>query len=99
MVHLVQSTRDRGLTALFEGFFGAAWFGWAQATAPARLGGWLTAGGSVCRLWAGGRRRGPSGPGWGAPAGGGGPGRARPPPPARPAGAPPRRYGIVVGVE
>jgi hypothetical protein len=44
MVDLVQSTRDRGLTALFEGFFAAAWFGWAQATAPARLGGWLTAG-------------------------------------------------------
>jgi hypothetical protein len=35
MADLVQSTRDRGLTALFEGFFGAAWFGWAQATAPA----------------------------------------------------------------
>lgn len=35
-----QSQRDRGLTALIEGFFGFMWFGWAQADPPA---GWRLA--------------------------------------------------------
>ena len=44
-----QSRRDGGITALIEGFFGAAWFGWGQAAPPAWLGPWLTAG-SVAAL-------------------------------------------------
>jgi hypothetical protein len=39
-----QSRRDGGITALVEGFFGAAWFGWGQATAPGWLSPWLTVG-------------------------------------------------------
>jgi|HubBroStandDraft_5_1064220.scaffolds.fasta_scaffold17958_4 hypothetical protein len=39
-----QSGRDAGSTALFLGFFGAAWFGWGQAAAPAAVRPWLTAG-------------------------------------------------------
>lgn len=30
-----QSRRDRGMTALIEGFFGFMWFGWGQADPPA----------------------------------------------------------------
>ena len=85
MVDLVQSTRDRGLTALFEGFFAAAWFGWAQATAPARLGGWLTAGSIVSLLV--------------AAAGAVVAVRAKGTPSAMRDEAAGRRYGIVVGVE
>jgi hypothetical protein len=36
------SRRDAGFTALFLGFFAAAWFGWAQA--GGRFGPWLTLG-------------------------------------------------------
>jgi hypothetical protein len=32
-----RSRRDRGMTALIEGFFGFVWFGWGQANAPAGL--------------------------------------------------------------
>jgi peptidoglycan/LPS O-acetylase OafA/YrhL len=32
-----RSRRDRGLTALIEGFFGFVWFGWGQANASAGL--------------------------------------------------------------
>jgi hypothetical protein len=44
MAEARQSRRDGGVTALVEGFFAAAWFGWGHAAAPARLGPWLTAG-------------------------------------------------------
>jgi hypothetical protein len=37
-----RSRRDRGLTALIEGFFGFVWFGWGQANASAGLGVWLS---------------------------------------------------------
>jgi hypothetical protein len=33
-----QSRRDRGMTALIEGFFGFVWFGWGQANASAPTG-------------------------------------------------------------
>jgi hypothetical protein len=39
-----QSRRDGGITALVEGFFAAAWFGWAHAAPPAWLDPWLTVG-------------------------------------------------------
>ncbi|MFE9692269.1 hypothetical protein [Micromonospora sp. NPDC005806] len=39
-----QSRRDGGITALVEGFFGAAWFGWGHAAPPAWLDPWLTVG-------------------------------------------------------
>src|SRR5262245_12886296 len=39
-----QSTRDRGITALVEGFFASVWFGWGQAHAPASLSAWLHVG-------------------------------------------------------
>jgi len=45
-----QSRRDGGVTALVEGFFGAAWFGWGQAAPPDWLGPWLTAGSIVALL-------------------------------------------------
>jgi hypothetical protein len=32
-----QSRRDRGMTALIEGFFGFVWFGWGETNASARL--------------------------------------------------------------
>jgi hypothetical protein len=38
----VKSRRDAGFTALFLGFFAAAWFGWAQADST--LGTWLLVG-------------------------------------------------------
>src|SRR5262245_25845398 len=40
----VQSTRDRGITAVVEGFFAIVWFGWGQAHAPASLATWLYVG-------------------------------------------------------
>jgi hypothetical protein len=40
----VKSRRDAGLTALFLGFFAAAWFGWAQAESTRR---WLLVGSIV----------------------------------------------------
>ena len=40
-----RSRRDRGLTALIEGFFGFVWFGWAQANASAGLRDWLAVAG------------------------------------------------------
>ncbi|MFF5297558.1 hypothetical protein [Paractinoplanes globisporus] len=49
MEKLRQSRRDGGITALVEGFFGAAWFGWGQAAPPAWLSPWLTVG-SVAAL-------------------------------------------------
>jgi hypothetical protein len=42
-----QSRRDGGITALVEGFFASAWFGWGQADPPAGLVPWLTAGSIV----------------------------------------------------
>jgi hypothetical protein len=39
-----RSQRDAGTMALFLGFFGAAWFGWGQAAAPAGVTPWLVAG-------------------------------------------------------
>jgi len=36
--------RDAGQTALFEGFFAAAWFGWGQAAPPSWMRAWLGAG-------------------------------------------------------
>lgn len=39
-----QSRRDRGVTALVEGFFAAAWFGWGHAEASPGLGIWLDIG-------------------------------------------------------
>jgi hypothetical protein len=36
--------RDRGITALVEGFFAAAWFSWGHAAASAGLGRWLDIG-------------------------------------------------------
>ena len=32
-----RSRRDRGMTALIEGFFGFVWFGWGQANASSGL--------------------------------------------------------------
>jgi hypothetical protein len=45
-----RSPRDAGRTALFLGFFGAAWFGWGQAAAPAGLRPWLAAGSVLAAL-------------------------------------------------
>ncbi|MEV0717860.1 hypothetical protein [Asanoa sp. NPDC050611] len=42
-----RTRRDAGFTALFLGFFAAAWFGWAQAGGSS---GWLTAGSVVSLL-------------------------------------------------
>lgn len=47
MIMRVRTRRDAGFTALFLGFFAAAWFGWAQAGGPS---GWLTAGSVVSAL-------------------------------------------------
>ncbi|WBB64916.1 hypothetical protein [Micromonospora sp. WMMD812] len=49
MEEVRQSRRDGGITALVEGFFGAAWFGWGHAAPPAWLDPWLTVG-SVAAL-------------------------------------------------
>ena len=45
-----RSRRDRGMTALIEGFFGFVWFGWGQANASAGLRPWLAAGGVAAVL-------------------------------------------------
>ena len=45
-----RSRRDRGMTALIEGFFGFVWFGWGQANASAGLRPWLAAGGVAAAL-------------------------------------------------
>lgn len=45
-----QSRRDGGITALVEGFFAAAWFGWGHAAPPAWLDPWLTVGSIVALL-------------------------------------------------
>ena len=45
-----QSRRDGGITALVEGFFASAWFGWGHADPPAWLDPWLTAGSIVALL-------------------------------------------------
>ncbi len=45
-----RSQRDVGNMALFLGFFGAAWFGWGQAAAPAGLLPWLAAGSVLAAL-------------------------------------------------
>lgn len=39
-----RSRRDAGVTALAEGYFAAAWFGWAMAAAPSGLHSWLVVG-------------------------------------------------------
>jgi hypothetical protein len=44
------SRRDRGITALIEGFFAAAWFGWGHAAAPSGLEIWLNIGGALALL-------------------------------------------------
>jgi hypothetical protein len=79
-----RSRRDRGVTALIEGFFGMAWFGWGQANASPGLSAVLTAGSVLSALVAiaGGMLafRGPS--------------RSRMHDPA--VG---RRYGTIVGIE
>jgi hypothetical protein len=45
-----RSQRDAGATALFLGFFGAAWFGWGQAAATAGAQPWLVAGSVLAAL-------------------------------------------------
>jgi hypothetical protein len=45
-----QSRRDRGMTALIEGFFGFVWFGWGQANASAGLRAWLAVAGVTAAL-------------------------------------------------
>jgi hypothetical protein len=45
-----QSRRDRGMTALIEGFFGFVWFGWGQANASAGLRVALAVGGVAAAL-------------------------------------------------
>lgn len=80
-----RSQRDVGNTALFLGFFGAAWFGWGQAAAPAGLLPWLTAG-SVLALLV-------------AAAGLGVNVRNRSQPTKMSDRAAGRRYGIIVGIE
>jgi hypothetical protein len=45
-----RSQRDAGRTALFLGFFGAAWFGWGQAAAPAGVRPWLAVGSVLAAL-------------------------------------------------
>jgi hypothetical protein len=44
------SRRDRGMTALIEGFFGFVWFGWGQADATSGLRPVLAAGGVLALL-------------------------------------------------
>jgi hypothetical protein len=44
------SRRDRGTTALIEGFFAAAWFGWGHVAAPPGWDIWLDVGGAVALL-------------------------------------------------
>jgi hypothetical protein len=43
----VQSTRDRGFTALVEGFFANCWFGWGHAVASDAVALWLNIGGAT----------------------------------------------------
>jgi hypothetical protein len=43
----VQSTRDRGFSALVGGFFASVWYGWGQAEASPTLSLWLSIGGGV----------------------------------------------------
>ena len=45
-----RSRRDRGMTALIEGFFGFVWFGWGQADASTGLPVWLAVAGVVAAL-------------------------------------------------
>jgi hypothetical protein len=45
-----RSRRDRGMTALIEGFFGFVWFGWGQADASAGLRVALAVGGVAAAL-------------------------------------------------
>ena len=45
-----RSRRDRGVTALIEGFLGMAWFGWGQANASPGLSAVLTAGSVLSAL-------------------------------------------------
>ena len=45
-----RSRRDRGMTALIEGFFGFVWFGWGQANASAGLSAGLAVAGVVAVL-------------------------------------------------
>lgn len=47
--HSSRSRRDLGITALIEGFFASAWFGWGQAE-PSPLGTWLSVGSIVAVL-------------------------------------------------
>jgi hypothetical protein len=46
----LRSRRDRGMTALIEGFFGFVWFGWGQANASAGLRVGLAVGGVAAGL-------------------------------------------------
>lgn len=80
-----RSRREYALTALFEGFFGAAWFGWGQARPPAALDAVLAAGSVVAILT--------------AVAGGVLAYRYRSSPAAMDEQAAYRRYGIIVGIE
>ena len=45
-----RSRRDRGMTALIEGFFGFVWFGWGQANASTELSVGLAVAGVVALL-------------------------------------------------
>jgi hypothetical protein len=45
-----RSRRDRGMTALIEGFFGFMWFGWGQADASTGFQVWLAVAGVVAAL-------------------------------------------------
>ena len=47
-----RSRRDQGVTALIEGFFAAAWFGWGQAKPPPGLSAVLATGSVVAILTA-----------------------------------------------
>lgn len=80
-----RSQRDVATTALFLGFFGAAWFGWGQAAAPDGLRPWLTAA-SVLALVV-------------AAAGFGVSARNRSQPTMMRDRATGRQYGIIVGIE
>jgi len=80
-----RSRREYALTALFEGFFGAAWFGWGQAKPPAALNAVLAVGSVVAILT--------------AIAGGVLSYRNRAASAAMDEQASRRRYGIIVGVE
>ena len=80
-----RTQRDAGSMTLVLGFFGAAWFGWGQAAAPAGVRPWLTAGSVLAALV--------------AAAGIAVTVRSRSQPMGKNSAAARRRYGIIVGIE